>query len=167
MDSSHIMQAIFNKYGDITKACTLQSELFKTLCLEGICKVVQKLYDTHLADMKFDDVKGFYSILRDAESLNFDVKWLHQRLDEIVKVMTSKDELKKLEDELRESKVKAEEISNALELKTIEQAKLEHDIEKLEEQNVIENLKIEELNAQIDNIKSTCLSFKQVTPGLL
>ncbi|XP_056687167.1 uncharacterized protein [Spinacia oleracea] len=164
---SNIMQAIVNKHGDIAKSCTFQSELIKTRLLESICNVVQKLRDTPVADMKSDELKELFSILKDVEGLNFDVKWLHQRLHEIQKAMASRDELMKLEEQLMENKVKAEELSKALELKTIEQVKLEFEIAKLDEQITVKNLRDEELNAKINDIKNICPSFVYAADGLL
>lgn len=162
---SMTLQAIINKHGDIAKDCQLESDYMRTPVLEGICKVVQDLQNIQFTELKQHHLKSFYSAVKDAERVNLNVKWLHQRLDELVQAVNSMN----LKDSKRKSMQRVESIKKALELNKVELEEIQSKIQELEGQLASETLEEEILNITVTDITSKYEFFehKCLTDGLL
>lgn len=161
------LQAIINKHGDIAKDCRLESDYMRTPVLEGICKVVQDLQNIQLHELKQRHLKSFYSAVKDAECVNLNVNWLHQRLDELVLAVSSF----KLKDSKRRRTQSLESIKKDLETKRVEMAAIQSNIQDLVVQLASETLDEEIMNSNpVTDIISTNFEFyerKCLTDGLL
>ncbi|KAK4728739.1 hypothetical protein R3W88_021727 [Solanum pinnatisectum] len=119
--------AIVKKYGDITSDCSLESGYMLTSVLEAICKVVQQLQKKHLAEFDCDLLNSYCSVVRDAEKMKVNAKWLKTRLDEIKnaknrlveQINDDKKNLQSMKAELEKLKSEIEERENLLDLDTL------------------------------------------------
>lgn len=162
---STTLQAIVDKHGDIAKDCQLESDYMRTPVLEGICKVVQDLQSIQFSELKQQHLKSFYSAVKDAERVNLNVSWLHERLDQLVQAVNSFN----LKDSKRKSMQRVESIKKALELKKVEMEEIQTKIQELEGQLASETLEEEILNITVTDITSKYEFFedKCLTDGLL
>lgn len=82
-----ILQAIFEKYGDIGASCHLESVAMRSYYMECVCFVVQELQSTLAMELTNSKVKELQAILKDVESAQLRVAWLHSILEEIAENM--------------------------------------------------------------------------------
>ncbi|KAL3527149.1 hypothetical protein ACH5RR_011805 [Cinchona calisaya] len=78
-----LVRAILAKHGDIAKDCTLESPRARSLFLEMVCGICQKLEKTRFVDITTFELNVLLRDICDLERMKMDVKWLHQRIDEI------------------------------------------------------------------------------------
>ncbi|XP_059664559.1 uncharacterized protein LOC132310402 [Cornus florida] len=157
-----IFQAIMDKHGDISKNCSLESEYMRTSVLIGICKIVQELQRIGLTELDCSRMSAYSSILKDAEKMKVDVKWLQERLDEIEEVVQSNVEAKRLTD------IKTQCMEQVEGMKT-EVQNLMSEIEAKERRLEQKTLEIEELNDTIRDKTAVSQRFegKSLLDGLL
>ncbi|KAF5727806.1 hypothetical protein HS088_TW22G01503 [Tripterygium wilfordii] len=79
-----ILNSIFDKHGDIVANCHLESATMRAYYLESVCSVVQELRFASYIQIPKSKVKGMLAVLKDVESANIDVSWLHRLLNEIM-----------------------------------------------------------------------------------
>ena len=163
---SMTLQAIIKKHGDIAKDCQLESDYMRTPVLEGICKVVQDLQNIQFRELKQHHLKSFYSAVKDAERVNLNVNWLHQRLDELVHAVNSIN----LNDSKRRRNQSLESLKKALDSKRVEMEEIQTKIQELEVQLASETLEEEILNITVTDINTSnfeSCEHKCLTDGLL
>lgn len=165
---SMTLQAIINKHGDIAEDCRLESDYMRTPVLEGVCKVVQDLQNIQFRELKLHHLKSFYSAVKDAERVNLNVNWLHQRLDELVQAVNSIN----LKDSKQNRTQSLESIKKDLERKRVEMEEIQSKIQALEVQLASETLEEEIMNIiTVTDITSTTnfefFEHKCLTDGLL
>ncbi|KAK9276727.1 hypothetical protein L1049_006263 [Liquidambar formosana] len=167
---SMTLQAIMNKHGDIAKDCNLQSNYMRTPILEGICRVVQDLQNIPFINLKEHHLQSFYSAINDAERVKLNVRWLRQRLDEIVEAVNAVAHFKNVKDaKAKNMQQQMESIKRTLELKKVDMMEHQSAIQALEGQLASETLEIENLENSITDIKSKYSPFhrKCLMDGLL
>ncbi|KAL7150342.1 hypothetical protein ABFS83_05G105900 [Erythranthe nasuta] len=143
------LKAINEKYGDITKDCSLESDCMKTLVLIGVCKVVQDLQKKQLEELDIGFLDSCYTAVRDAESMKVNVRWLSNRLDEIKDAVRSSDEGKRLVDERNRRLENIDKEKREVSLRKAEMEKLKSEIRDLEDRLVQEAVLVDELNKKI------------------
>lgn len=79
-----ILQSILDKYGDIGATCHLESVAIRSYYIECVCFVVQELQSASTMQLSNSKVQELLAILKDVESAQLRVAWLHSMLDEIV-----------------------------------------------------------------------------------
>ncbi|KAL5561218.1 hypothetical protein UlMin_030965 [Ulmus minor] len=79
---SSILQAIFDKYGDIGAGCQLESIAMRSYNIQCVCFVVQELQSTPILQLTKSKVKEMLAILKDVESAGIDIAWLRLALSE-------------------------------------------------------------------------------------
>lgn len=163
---SKTLEAIMSKYGDIAKDCQLESNYMQTCILEGICRIVQKLEFLSFTHLKNDHLKSYYSTVEDALKMGLNVRWLHQRLEEIDLTVYSVKNLQFLREARREKTQMMDSIKISLAPKKAEIVKLQSEMEKLrveiqelEDQLEVATLESEELTSAISDIMSKCRRF--------
>ncbi|PHT45643.1 hypothetical protein CQW23_14801 [Capsicum baccatum] len=101
MDSNleSTFQAICKKHGNIAKDFLLESGDILTSILKVICEVVLDLQKKCLSEVDRNLLDSYYLVVKDAEKLKVDVKWLRTRLDEIKDAISCIVEKNKINDE--------------------------------------------------------------------
>ncbi|KAG8381485.1 hypothetical protein BUALT_Bualt06G0126700 [Buddleja alternifolia] len=165
----HMLKAIYKKHGDITQGCSLESDCMKTLVLLGICKVVQDLQGKQLEDLDISTLDSYYTTVRDAKSLNINVQWLLNRLDEIREAVKLADEVKGLVDERKRRLESVEDKKIEIIMRKVELQRLELEIQKIEELFGRDNVMVECLNRHIGEQTSKIAGFlhKYLMDGLV
>uniref|UniRef100_A0A5B7BJX3 Phospholipase-like protein n=1 Tax=Davidia involucrata TaxID=16924 RepID=A0A5B7BJX3_DAVIN len=163
------LQAIINKHGDIAKDCHLESGYMRASVLEGICKVVQELQRKELTELDSGRLYAYHSAVKDAEKMKLNVKWLHQRLNDICDALKSTGHAENLSDQKTKRLERIEYMKKDLQLNKIELEKLKSEIEAKENQLALETLEIEKLNSTIRGITSKFQQFQSnsLMDGLL
>ncbi|KAL2497884.1 Uncharacterized protein Adt_23434 [Abeliophyllum distichum] len=146
---AHTLNAINEKHGDITKDCSLESDIMKAVVLFGICEVVQYLQKKQLKDLDSRQLESCYSALRDAERMKMNVKWLCNRLDEIKDAAESVGGAKNLMDEKERLMENIDNKRKAIILLKSEFKRLNSEIEETEGQVARETVTIEGLDKNI------------------
>ncbi|KAM7256521.1 hypothetical protein ACFE04_012262 [Oxalis oulophora] len=82
-----ILQSIFNKYGDISVDCHLESLSMRAYYLESLCSVVQDLQSTPITELTKGKVRDILAVLKDVKSAQIDITWLHSVLSEVSDVI--------------------------------------------------------------------------------
>ncbi|XP_059670814.1 uncharacterized protein LOC132316338 [Cornus florida] len=82
-----LLRAIFSRYGDIAKDCSVVSIRSRSSFLEMICEIIQKLHDTEFIRITPVDLKSMLDQVRDLETVRMEVGWLRERLDDIFEAM--------------------------------------------------------------------------------
>ncbi|XP_028777727.1 uncharacterized protein LOC114734291 isoform X1 [Neltuma alba] len=82
-----ILQSIFDKYGDIGQSCHLESVAMRSYYMECVCYVVQELQSSSVMELTKSKVKELMAILKDVESAQLRVAWLHSILEEVAENM--------------------------------------------------------------------------------
>lgn len=143
--------SIVKKHGDISSDCPLESSYMLTSVLEAICKVVQELQKKRLADFDCDLLNSYCSVVRDAERMKVNVKWLKTRLDEIkdavnciVKTKKLSNEKNRLEEQIKDDKKDLQSMKDALE-------KLKSEIVKRENLLELDTLLAEDISSLIND----------------
>ncbi|KAK9698593.1 hypothetical protein RND81_08G115800 [Saponaria officinalis] len=154
-----ILQTIYSKYGDITKGCDFKSDTFKKSCLLAICSVIHKLENTNVDDMNADDFMELFSLTKDAENLNIDVKWLHQHLVDVQESIRSRDKLNKMEEAQRSITLQEEILQKRIQTNKLEITKIEHEIEMLKDEQARKKSRHDEVKALTEDIESSYHSF--------
>ncbi|XP_062177453.1 uncharacterized protein LOC133882327 [Alnus glutinosa] len=83
--SASILQSIFDKYGDITASCQLESLSVRSYYLECVCSVVKELQSSSVIHLTKPKIKELSAILKDVESAQIDVSWLRGVINEITR----------------------------------------------------------------------------------
>ncbi|XP_027180047.1 uncharacterized protein LOC113778753 [Coffea eugenioides] len=78
-----LLRAIFAKYGDIAKNTILESPKTRRIFLEMVCGIYQKLENSGILDISSFELNTLLRLIHDLECMKLDVKWLHQKIDEI------------------------------------------------------------------------------------
>lgn len=78
-----ILRSIFQKYGDIGASCHLESVVMRSYYIECVCFIVQDLHSSSIMQLTKCKVKELMAILKDVESAQLQVAWLHKILDEV------------------------------------------------------------------------------------
>ncbi|KAF7810770.1 uncharacterized protein G2W53_031746 [Senna tora] len=78
-----ILKSIFDKYGDIGASCHLESVAMRSYYVECVCFVVQELQASLTMELTKSKLKELLAILKDVESAQVQVAWLHSILEEI------------------------------------------------------------------------------------
>ncbi|KAK4562211.1 hypothetical protein RGQ29_004895 [Quercus rubra] len=78
-----ILQSIFNKYGDIAASCHLESNAIRSYYLECVCTVVKELQSISVLQLTKSKVKELSAILKDVETSQIDISWLHGIINDI------------------------------------------------------------------------------------
>lgn len=163
------LNAIMNKHGDIAKDCQFQSSCMLTSVLENICGLVKDLQNIPFTNLKWDRLKSFYSVLEDAENVKLNVKWLRNRLDEILEAVISVKEFKNIRDAKAKKTQRMETIKKSLDLKKAELVNIQSAIQLLENQLSSEEMETEKLKGTLIDLTSKCQQFHQkgLMDGLL
>lgn len=82
-----ILEAILSKHGDIAANCSFHSLQCRSSFLEIVCGIVQTLQTTEIKDLSEFQIKSMLSSIRDLESAQLEVGWVHQRLEKIIQAM--------------------------------------------------------------------------------
>lgn len=166
---SHTLQAIVHKQGDIAKDFELESGYVLSAALENICSVVQELETTKFVDVREKLLDGFYSVVRDAEKLKLNVKWLREGLDRIFQTVGAFNHYKEVEESLKTAMQRMKSIQEALELKRAEMSEIKAIIQDLQGQLESELLKTEKFCSCMDDISSRWNSIRNtfISNGLL
>ncbi|OMO92594.1 Phospholipase-like protein [Corchorus capsularis] len=89
------LRKIIEKHGDIAMNCTLKSDDNRTIFLEKLCQIVQKLQSTKLLEITDIQVKKMLDDVIDLkEAVNFDVGWLVKNLEEVLEALELVNRLK-------------------------------------------------------------------------
>ncbi|MFS7909866.1 putative phospholipase [Helianthus anomalus] len=80
-DVAKILEAIFEKHGDIADKCVIKTNCLRSPILEAVCEVVKWIQVNDVID-KLEDIENRLS---DIKAVNIDVSWLQTRLDAIRK----------------------------------------------------------------------------------
>lgn len=163
------LNAIMNKHGDIAKDCQFQSSCMLTSVLENICGLVKDLQNIPFTNLRWDRLKSFYSVLEDAENVKLNVKWLRNRLDEILEAVISVKEFKNIRDAKAKKTQRMETIKKSLDLKKAELVNIQSAIQLLENQLSSEETETEKLKGTLIDLTSKCHQFHQkgLMDGLL
>ncbi|KAJ7967144.1 Phospholipase-like [Quillaja saponaria] len=78
-----VLRSVFDKYGDIAENCRLESIAMRSCYLECVCYVVQELQSASIMLLTKSKVKELLAILKDVESAQINVAWLHSTLTKI------------------------------------------------------------------------------------
>ncbi|KAM3233238.1 hypothetical protein P3L10_018597 [Capsicum annuum] len=151
MDSNleSTFQAICKKYGNIAKVCLLESGDILTSILKVICEVVLDLQKKCLSEVDRNLLDSYYLVVKDAEKLKVDVKWLRTRLDEIKDAISCIVEKNKINDERNKIKEQNEIEKKNLESKKAELKKLKSEIDRKEGQISMNTRLTEKLSSKI------------------
>ncbi|KAA8522398.1 hypothetical protein F0562_013241 [Nyssa sinensis] len=163
------LEAIINKHGDIAKDCPLKSGYMRTSLLEGVCNVVQELQRKEFTELDSSSLLSYYSALKDAQTMKLNVKWLHQRLDEIYYSVKSVVHAKNLTDQKTIRMERIECMKKDLQLNKVELEKLKSEIEAKESQLALETMENLKLNNAIRGMTSKFQHFQNnsLMDGLL
>ncbi|XP_059670815.1 uncharacterized protein LOC132316339 [Cornus florida] len=82
-----LLNTIFLRHGDIAKDCSLVGIRSRSSLLEIICEIIQKLQDTEFIHITPVELKSMIDHVCDMETVKLEVRWLHQRLDDIFEAM--------------------------------------------------------------------------------
>ncbi|XP_011072574.1 uncharacterized protein LOC105157792 [Sesamum indicum] len=145
----YTLKAINKNHGDITQDCSLKSDCMKTLVLLGICKVVQDLEKKQLKDIDISTLDPYYTAVRDAENMNVNVQWLHDRLDEIKDAVILREEAKGMVDERNRRLESIDNRNKELLTRKVEVERLKSEIQDIEDQLAREVIMMDELNRNI------------------
>ena len=154
---STILQSIIDKHGDIAANCKLESASMRSRYLECLCSLMQELGSTPVTQLTELKVKEMLAVIKDLESVNMDVGWLRAVLEEFSRFQENADsekekqvgslrskkreleiheaDLGRMEEEVREGRLKVEEMKAEL-------AELE-----------TERLRMEEMGFKVDKFK--------------
>ncbi|CAF1706405.1 unnamed protein product [Brassica napus] len=154
---STILQSIIDKHGDIAANCKLESASMRSRYLECLCSLMQELGSTPVSQLTELKVKEMLAVIKDLESVNMDVGWLRAVLEEFSRFQENADsekekqvgslrskkreleiheaDLGRMEEEVREGRLKVEEMKAEL-------AELE-----------TERLRMEEMGFKVDKFK--------------
>ncbi|XP_035835101.1 uncharacterized protein LOC110910805 isoform X2 [Helianthus annuus] len=80
-DVAKILEAIFEKHGDIAHKCVIKTNSLRSPILEAVCEVAKWIQVNDVID-KLEDIENRLS---DIKAVNIDVSWLQTRLDAICK----------------------------------------------------------------------------------
>ncbi|PHT79009.1 hypothetical protein T459_17061 [Capsicum annuum] len=151
MDSNleSTFQAICKKYGNIAKVCLLESGDILTSILKFICEVVLDLQKKYLSEVDRNLLDSYYLVVKDAEKLKVDVKWLRTRLDEIKDAISCIVEKNKINDERNKIAEQNEIEKKNLESKKAELKKLKSEIDRKEGQISMNTRLTEKLSSKI------------------
>ncbi|XVF15896.1 hypothetical protein REPUB_Repub09cG0196000 [Reevesia pubescens] len=137
-----ILRAVLLKHGDIIANSSLKSMQCRSSLLEIVCGIIQKLEAAKLEDVTELELQSMLTSVFDLESLNFQICWLRERLDEIIEAV----QLLKHSSTLKEEKRKI--------LQEIEE--MEKETQKPELQNI--SLQIQEMKAVTEKLSNTISS---------
>lgn len=79
-----LLEAIFNKYGDIAKESIFSMES-RTCLLELVCSIYKRLEASKFMQLAPLELESMHGQVGDLELVKVDVGWLHRRLDQISK----------------------------------------------------------------------------------
>ncbi|KAM7520147.1 hypothetical protein LguiB_019109 [Lonicera macranthoides] len=134
-ETAPLLRSIISKYGDIGGECNFQSMEIRSSLMEKVCGIYQHMEKTEAILFTPVELKCVLDVVEDLESARVNVKWLHQRLDEInetfrlskgysalketlasnlLAVERKKKDLKALQDELDAMAVKHEKMNELL-----------------------------------------------------
>lgn len=134
-ETAPLLRSIISKYGDIGGECSFQSMEIRSSLMEKVCGIYQHMEKTEAILFTPVELKCVLDVVEDLESARVNVKWLHQRLDEInetfrlskgysalketlasnlLAVERKKKDLKALQDELDAMAVKHEKMNELL-----------------------------------------------------
>ncbi|XP_025885989.2 uncharacterized protein [Solanum lycopersicum] len=82
-EAAPILQKIFLKHGDIAMNSSLSPVTFSSSLLEFVCNIYKKLEATDFLSITSAELQSMIAEVKDLESVNVDVGWLHRRLNDI------------------------------------------------------------------------------------
>lgn len=165
---SHTLQAIIQKHGNIAKDFELESPSVLSAALENICTVLQELKSTTFNNATPKQLYGFYSVVRDAEKLKLNVKWLREGLDRISETVGMVYHYEEAEKSLKTAMQRMKSIQEALEMKRAELNETKRVIQDLRGQLELEMVKVEKFCSSLDDISCiwNSISNNSVSNGL-
>ncbi|GJR29890.1 phospholipase-like protein [Tanacetum coccineum] len=95
-----ILEAIFNKHGDILADCSFQVASVRTCFLEVICEVVKRIESSDVSTI-ISDMEDIQRQVSEAHAANINVSWLRDQL----KIIHTRNEALKKTASLKEMKV--------------------------------------------------------------
>ncbi|KAL8464563.1 hypothetical protein ACS0TY_034183 [Phlomoides rotata] len=90
VSAAPILEAIFEKYGDIAARCIFKSASVRASLLEVVCNVVQKLQH-HDLEAILSDLENIANEVSDVAASNIEVSWLSKHLTQLHKIVPFKD----------------------------------------------------------------------------
>ncbi|XP_059623565.1 uncharacterized protein LOC132266650 [Cornus florida] len=150
-----LLKAICLKHGDIAKNCSLLSVTSRSSLLEIVCDIVQKSQDTEFRRITHVDLESMLDQVRDLETVNMEVGWLHQWLDKIFDAMPLFKGYSTLKKEILALQQKILTLKENVLLAENQLAPMKAEAEKIDE-------KVSETNAKLK-----CFYQKSVVDGLV
>ncbi|CAH8387403.1 unnamed protein product [Eruca vesicaria subsp. sativa] len=83
--SATILSSIIENHGDIAQNCKLESGSMRSRYLECLCSLMLELKSTPVGKLTKVKVKEMLAVLKDLESVNIEVAWLHSILEEFAR----------------------------------------------------------------------------------
>lgn len=154
---SPILKVINKKYGDIAKDCPWQS--IRSFLLEGICKVLQGL-EIPLQHLTPQDLKTYYSTVKEAQALGLNVKWLLERLEKVLEMIKCIKRCKGSEDAKKKHTELLDSTKKTFEAKNAEKEKLEAEIQNMEDQLKSVTLEVMMTKDTIKKIEERCKKYR-------
>ncbi|XVE48843.1 hypothetical protein DITRI_Ditri01bG0034600 [Diplodiscus trichospermus] len=157
---SSILQAIFDKYGDIAANCQLESASMRAYYLECLCAVVQELHSTSFKQLTKAKIKEMFAVLKDVESAHIDVSWLRALLNEISEAV-------ELVGQRQTFEAKKATYDRSLETVRKELDSQMEDLAKKEKEAVDAREKVDETKARLDEIERECSELDKTISSIV
>ena len=154
-----ILRDILLKHGDVTANCGKKSIAFRSLLVENVCSIFQILQATEFILLTPMEIDGLLDLLRDIESSDVEVKWLHQRLDEIQEAKQLLKESPKLKLTKNQSSLANKMIKKEIETHEEEVCKLQEKINSLKAELEMRKADERKLDEVLSHTKSLVKRF--------
>ena len=154
-----ILRDILSKHGDIAANCGKKSIAFRSLLVENVCSIVQILKATEFMSLTPLEIDSSLDLLRDIESNDVEVKWLHQRLHEIQEAKRLLKESPKLKLTKTQSSITTKMIKKEIETHEEEVCKLRQKINFLKDELEVRREDERKLDEVLSHTKSLVKRF--------
>lgn len=155
-----ILRSIFNKYGDIGENCHLESVAMRSYYVECVCFVVQELQAISTMEFTKSKLKELLAILKDVESAEVRVTWLHSILEEVAENMELINKRHKAEIEKANCDHEAESLKKELELDLEDLAQKEQEVADVKARIMDTQDRLKELELKSSELEKTMISIK-------
>ncbi|XP_074280265.1 uncharacterized protein LOC141605417 isoform X3 [Silene latifolia] len=163
-DLAPILTKILIKYGDIGLGCSMMPETV----LEKICKAFQDLEQVSFKEIRSRHLDRLRNLCQLGEALEFDMKWLYDRCEDVEKTVLEISQYSFLKEELAQCKKSIKSLEENVDLNRSIVVKLREENKLIEEE--VESLTEhrEKLQCEIEDVrfKSRCFIGRSLVDGL-
>ncbi|KAK9285949.1 hypothetical protein L1049_025151 [Liquidambar formosana] len=147
------LRSIFLKHGDIAANCSFQTMQPRSSILEIVCGIILKLQESEFTQITPVELNTMRAIVSDLEGVRLDVRWLCQRLDDIIEAK----QLVKHSSTMKKAKGRNKQVIEETEK---ELKKLEVDMEDLVKKISLTNEKLDAMKAEAVVLNETTSDAK-------